>query len=240
MTVNAIPVMRKLPLIVFCATVMCSLCLGIHSYRRTERLIAADVNQALVTTLGLMRSDVVSADTIRCYRSHLTIAALRDTACIALRTTRRKDRVVTEMVADANCGFATTYALSDQRASATLLALGLLWLMASSWYMRRGRHAPVAAGLTYGGLTLADDHFVSAAHTPVRLTPMQHRLLVLFMQAEGHTLTKQDICNHLWPKKPDASDTLYTLIRRLKPVIEANSRLRITCDRGRSYSLTLR
>ena len=69
---------------------------------------------------------------------------------------------------------------------------------------------------------------------------MQHRLLVLFMQAEGHRLTKQDICDQLWPKKPDASDTLYTLIRRLKPVIEANSRLRIACDRGRSYSLTLR
>ena len=232
--------MKRLPIIVFCATLVCSLCMGIHSYRCTERLIAADVQQALTTTLGQMRADVVSADTIRCYRSHLTIAALRDTACIALRTTRRKDRVVTEMVADANCDFATIYALSDQRASATLLALGLLWLMVSSWYMRRNRLAPIAAGLTYGGLTLVNDHFISAAATPVRLTPMQHRLLVLFMQAEGHRLTKQDICDQLWPKKPDASDTLYTLIRRLKPVIEANSRLRIACDRGRSYSLTLR
>lgn len=232
--------MKRLPIIVFCATLVCSLCMGIHSYRCTERLIAADVQQALTTTLGQMRADVVSADTIRCYRSHLTIAALRDTACIALRTTRRKDRVVTEMVADANCDFATIYALSDQRASATLLALGLLWLMVSSWYMRRNRLASIAAGLTYGGLTLVNDHFIGAAATPVRLTPMQHRLLVLFLQAEGHRLTKQDICDQLWPKKPDASDTLYTLIRRLKPVIEANSRLRIACDRGRSYSLTLR
>lgn len=232
--------MKRLPIIVFCATLMCSLCMGIHSYRCTQRLIAADVQQALTTTLGQMRADVVSADTIRCYRSHLTIAALRDTACIALRTTRRKDRVVTEMVADANCDFATIYALSDQQASATLLALGLLWLMASTWYMRRNRPAQAAAGLTYGGLTLINDHFIGAEATPVRLTPMQHRLLVLFMQAEGHTLSKQDICNQLWPKKPDASDTLYTLIRRLKPVIEANSRLRIICDRGRSYSLTFR
>jgi DNA-binding response OmpR family regulator len=69
---------------------------------------------------------------------------------------------------------------------------------------------------------------------------MQHSLLEMFMKNDTHTLSKQDICERLWPKKPDASDTLYTLIRRIKPIVEANSRLKIESDRGRNYSLRLK
>ena len=64
-----------------------------------------------------------------------------------------------------------------------------------------------------------------------------HTLLEMFFQSDSHTLSKQEICQRLWPKKPDASDTLYTLIRRIKPVIEANSNLKIECNRNKSYSL---
>lgn len=71
----------------------------------------------------------------------------------------------------------------------------------------------------------------------IHLTPMQHALLEMFMTSDTHTLSKQEICNRLWPKKPDASDTLYTLIRRIKPIIEAHSSLKIESDRGKSYSL---
>lgn len=60
----------------------------------------------------------------------------------------------------------------------------------------------------------------------------------MFMLSDNHTLSKHDICQRLWPKKPDASATLYTLIKRIKPVIEASSNLRIESDRGKSYTLT--
>lgn len=43
----------------------------------------------------------------------------------------------------------------------------------------------------------------------------------------------------LWPKKDDANDTLYTLIRRLKPIVEEHTRLKIVADRGRNYSLEI-
>jgi DNA-binding response OmpR family regulator len=69
---------------------------------------------------------------------------------------------------------------------------------------------------------------------------MQHTLLEMFLKSDDHTLTKQEICDRLWPKKPDANDTLYTLIRRIKPIIEANSNLKIESDRGKSYSLEIR
>ena len=74
----------------------------------------------------------------------------------------------------------------------------------------------------------------------IHLTPMQHSLLEMFITAETHTLSKQEICNRLWPKKPDANDTLYTLIKRIKPILETHSTLKIESDRGRSYSLKIK
>jgi DNA-binding response OmpR family regulator len=62
----------------------------------------------------------------------------------------------------------------------------------------------------------------------------------MFFRSSSHSLTKTEICDALWPKKPDASETLYTLIRRVKPIIEAHSNLRIEVDRGKAYELRIR
>ena len=59
----------------------------------------------------------------------------------------------------------------------------------------------------------------------------------MFFHSESHQLSKTEICDALWPKKDDANDTLYTLIRRLKPIIEEHSELKIESDRGRAYEL---
>jgi len=69
---------------------------------------------------------------------------------------------------------------------------------------------------------------------------MQHQLMEMFFQSPSHSLTKKEICNALWPKKPDASETLYTLIKRLKPVVEQHSCLKIESDRSKAYSLKVR
>ena len=69
---------------------------------------------------------------------------------------------------------------------------------------------------------------------------MQHQLMTLFYESEDGLLTKTDICNALWPKKEDASETLYTLIKRLKPVVEKRSNLQIESLRGRAYRLIVR
>ena len=49
-----------------------------------------------------------------------------------------------------------------------------------------------------------------------------------------------EICDALWPKKPDASDTLYTLIKRLKPIVEQHSGLKVESDRSKAYRLTIK
>ncbi len=233
--------MKILPYIGFCFLMLCALCTGINSYNRTKGLIAQDVNSALEQVLAKMPDNVVTTDTIRCYRNCLTIAELKDTAGIAMRTVRRDGRLETKLVAEANCSFATTFMMSDQKASGSLLMVGMLWLLGSLWYVRRNRpELIVQGGLSYGGIVYNNDKFMTQSGEQIHLTPMQHSLLEMFITAETHTLSKQEICDRLWPKKPDANDTLYTLIRRIKPIIEAHSALKIESDRGRSYSLKIK
>lgn len=229
--------MKKLLIIINLFIMASALSSGICSYRVAENMIEKDVNNALSMTLAEMPCDVVSADTIRCYRNYLTIAELKNTACIAIRTVNRKGRHETELVAEANCGFVTIFMLSDQRASGAILFFGILWMIGSLWYIRCVKPELLVQGLSYGGIVFANDKFLTTSGEQIRLTPMQHSLLEMFMKSEDHSLSKQEICDRLWPKKPDASDTLYTLIRRIKPIIEAHSSLKIESDRGRSYSL---
>lgn len=72
----------------------------------------------------------------------------------------------------------------------------------------------------------------------IAFTPMQQQLMELFINASNRKLTKAFICETLWPKKPDASETLYTLIRRLKPIVSERCGLKIVADRGDGYRLT--
>ena len=232
--------MKKLPILIFLFIMASAFCSSMYSYQSASDRIEVDVNNALKLTLAEMQCDVVSADTIRCYRNYLTIAELKDTACIAMRTVRRGERQDTEMVAEANCDFMTVFMLSDQRASGVLLFAGILWIMGSLWYMRRFKPEVLVEGLRYGGLIYTNEKFMTSKGEQIRLTPMQYTLLEMFMNSENHCLSKQEICDRLWPKKPDASDTLYTLIKRMKPIIEEHSNLKIESDRCKSYTLKLK
>ena len=68
---------------------------------------------------------------------------------------------------------------------------------------------------------------------------LQEKLLMMFFSSENHKLSKQEICDELWPKKPNASDTLYTLIKRIKPIIQMKGNLKIISVRGKDYKLTV-
>ena len=232
--------MKKLPFVIFVSIMFCAFFSSVCNYKSTENRITRDVNNALKLTLAEKPTNTVNADTIRCYRSHLTIAELKDTAGIAMKSVRRAGHLETQMVAQANCGFMTILMLSDQRASGALLFAGILWMMSSLWYIRRFKPDLFAEGLSYGGIVFANDKFNTVKGEPIHFTPMQHSLMEMFMMSESHSISKQEICDRLWPKKPDASDTLYTLIKRVKPILEANSNLKIESDRGKSYTLKIK
>ena len=136
---------------------------------------------------------------------------------------------------------AAIFRLSDQRLSSTLFLIAMAWAVVSMLYLRR-RRATDDCSVRYGGLVLSetDRCFYTDDNTPVRFTPMQEQLMKMFIESPTHSLSKEEICTALWPKKDDANDTLYTLIRRIKPVVEDNTNLTITSDRSIGYTLKIR
>ena len=221
--------------IVLFVLIVASCATSLVSYRTAERQVNDDMSQALSSALAMQQSNVITQDTIQSFNSHLQIAELRGKATIAVDTKGR------EFKAYARCSEATIFSLSDQRLTAVLWSMTLLWA-AFCFYRRRHEMLQMAGMLQYGGLCFAEAEgtFYDAKGQRIKLTPMQQQLMEMFFRSEAHQLTKTEICDALWPKKPDASETLYTLIRRLKPIVEQHSDLKIEADRGKSYGLIIK
>lgn len=227
---------QQYAVIVLFALVVASSLTSLDSYRSASRRVSEDMDRALAITMQEQQSDVISQDTICTFNSHLQIAALRGKATLAVDTRSRQFK------AYAHCSEATIFSLSDQRPAALLWVLTGCWAM-FLWYRRHYATAAfLPAGNGFGGLTYseAEGRFYAVDGNEVPLTPMQHQLMEMFFHSPSHSLSKAEICDALWPKKPDASDTLYTLIRRLKPVIEQHSNLKIESDRSKAYRLTIK
>ena len=219
---------QRYAVVVLFALIIASSMVSLSSYKATEELVTEDMNQALAKTLDEQQSDVISADTIQVFNSHLRMEALRGRAVLAVDTKRGfclRPQVST----------ATILSLSDQRPAMVLWSMALLWGLFCMYRYQRS----MTMGL-YGGLALQDGLFINAKGCEVKLTPMQQQLMEMLWQSPKHQLSKAEICDALWPKKPDASETLYTLIRRLKPIIEEHSDLKIKSDRGKSYGLKIK
>lgn len=214
--------------VVLLALIMVSSLVSLTSYQATERLVTEDMNQALAKALKKQQSDVISADTIQLFNSYLQYEALRGRAVLAVDTKRG-------FTPRPQVSMATILSLSDQRPSMILWSIALVWGFFCLYQYRRR----VTLGM-FGGLALQEGRFVDAKGCVVKLTPMQQQLMELLWQSPTHQLPKTEICDALWPKKEDASETLYTLIRRLKPIIEQHSDLKIEVDRGMAYELKVK
>ena len=133
---------------------------------------------------------------------------------------------------------AAVFSMSDQRLPITCMVMAFFWATISWLYQRRKEQdallLPEFGGLSYSE---SDGRFYDATRQPIHFTPMQQQLMTLFWNAPSHSLPKEEICATLWPKKEDANDTLYTLVRRLKPIVEEHTNLMIVADRGKNYSL---
>jgi hypothetical protein len=216
---------QQYAVIVLFALIVASTLTSLDSFRSTRRMVNEDMDRALAITMQEQQSDVISVDTIRVFNSHLQMEALRGQAVLTVDTKNGfspRPQVST----------ATIFSLSDQRPSMVLWSMVLLWGL-FCLYQHRKR---LSLGL-YGGLALQEGRFIDAKGCEVKLTPMQQQLMELLWQSPSHQLSKAEICAALWPGKPDASETLYTLIKRLKPVVERHSSLRIASDRSKAYRL---
>lgn len=141
----------------------------------------------------------------------------------------------------AHCPFWKVFLLSHPDGPIIVFCLSLLIgsLMPLLLYRRRRKIQMSAGVISVGNMSLStiDSCFYDEQHNRIRLTPLQYSLMEMFFLSSSHYLCKAEICQSLWPGKDNADETLYTLVRRLKPIIEANSNLYIKTDRGRAYRL---
>lgn len=249
-------------ILIFAILVMSAAFSSVSNYRKAQYAIVQDMNKALALTLQENKYQWITPDTIQSYRSHLSIDLLKSTSnlCYVMEDRKRsknnsqlvnsanllssKEMLLNEhsIQSYANCSMADVLSMSNQRTSLTLTLMAMIWAIASLYYHRRkqpwNHEADMFGTMCY---TQDEDSFYNQeSGQAIKFTPMQHQLMQLFFNNTHHQLSKQEICDALWPKKPDASETLYTLIRRIKPVIEQNSNLMIESERGKSYRLIIR
>lgn len=144
-----------------------------------------------------------------------------------------------------NYSVSDVLALTNKKAPLLLLLFAFLAGCLSWFLMRRKQvETPVQKEnlIAFGNLTFSCDKacFYKEDHEKLRLTPQQYKIMEMFYLTSSHILARTDICEALWPGKENADETLNTLIRRLRPLIEENSNLKITTDRGRAYQLEIK
>lgn len=230
-------------LIVFAILLGSTLLLGLDRYRQAEDAVLDELQRALTATLQEHRYATVSPDTIRDFRSHLRTPQLRQSAYLSLRAVESGgagSRPHYRMQAHAGFTPFMLLRLSDQRGTWLLLAVTLLCGIGSVLWLKTHRQPLPLLFVGNLGYDAAERRFYTPGRAAVPLTPMQRDLMRLFFDTPTHRLDKSVICDALWPKKPDASETLYTLIRRLKTVLSVHSNLEIDNERGQSYSLKIR
>ena len=237
-------------ILIFVFMTCCSIWASYSSYRHTKQRIVDDMNQALALTLAEKSSCWITPDTIQDYRSHLKLNELKDCSFVYYAMNDRQEGLCSRKMkwqknhqairfqGYANCSAASIFSMSDQSMSSILSILTMLWVIASFFYFRH-HHKDM---MVLGGLMMntTDEYFYDLHHQPIKLTPMQMQLMRMFFTSANHKISKHEICTTLWPKKPDASETLYTLIRRLKPIVEKNGNLEIVSERGKDYQLRIR
>ena len=137
------------------------------------------------------------------------------------------------------CSRATIFSLSEQTIPSALLAASLLWGMLSLLYLHRKRNAialavPAKHTALLGNLSYSTSsgQFYNEQKEEIYFTSMQRSLMRMLMESEEKKVSMEDICRNLWPGKDNAKESLYTLVRRLKPIVESNTNLKIVADKG--------
>ena len=257
--------MKKLPILIFLLLCLSAMATSCGSYRKAERNIENDLKQALAKTINEKGMETMRQDSIRAYRSIARTEGEMMTIAVGDETLRRHLRnpqlgemaFITYTVrcerggwkvtfdTEAKCSAVMIWSFSDQRLSAWLSVMALLSL-ALSFRGRRQLHPTTnrepSNSLEWprceGGRQSQPITMDSFSET--HLTPMQRQLMEMFVASGSHRLSKHEICDALWPKKDDASETLYALISRLKRELDKTSSFDIISDRGRAYILKRR
>lgn len=244
--------------------IMVSIVVGWRCYDKARTQMVEDLNQALQRTT--MADEEVDAmlDSLSCMHGNpmltfdgthhgfarfLRIPSLRDTAHISYSLAQvgggcnggtTHARIVSDTITVAGCGADGRDVLLAVRAFANPSMASVLGHAGMAWPM-----ASFLLGLMLLAFMLANGRLVHASvgtgapsRADLMLTPMQQQLMGMFLASPGRTLSKEEICSALWPKKDNPDDTLYTFISRMKSsMARQSSSFRIENKRGREYIL---
>lgn len=247
--------------------ILFSVIVGCDQYLSAKEEMRQDLNHALSQfaktlseeenlrdPLQLLQNDMMLTlnGEAYCFNQQLTMGLLKDTSHITLCLDRKdvetpfRERALISsdtllltpnscdeeqktiiMKAFANPSFASVLGHSNQRLPATGLLVGFFLLGGLYFRINMMKRQTAVTPLAPTPLTAS-----------LHLTPMQEQLMELFASAPDHILTKETICQVLWPKKDHPEDTLYTFISRLKTALRSQSDWDIVNKRGREYQLT--
>lgn len=232
----------------------------IQTYTRLQEVMDAPVSVSSSTgkfteALSIAQLKNISSLSLHILKKDASTAVLHDVPAgylasdtlIWLSTAADASGLTLSFRAYAHCPAGLILSLSRQTLPAALLLSAMLCGAFSFFRLRRRTAAAASSSssaeiITFGNLSLSmpEACFYNERRERLKLTPMQYSLMEMFYRSSSHLLPKSDICHSLWPGKENAEETLYTLIRRLKPIVEDNSNLKITTDRGRAYGLELK
>lgn len=223
--------------------------------------------RSIARTEGEMMTIAVRDETLR---RHLRNPQLGEMAFITYKVRCERGEWKVTFDTEAKCSAVMIWNLSDQRLSAWLSVMALLSLALSFRDRRRSQptnearaesQARLGYALQEGGRQSQpttnrepssslewprceggrqSQPITMDSFSETHLTPMQRQLMEMFVASGSHRLSKHEICDALWPKKDDASETLYALISRLKRELDKTSNYDIISDRGRAYILKRR
>lgn len=232
-----------------------SLSLGYVNYKVAKENIIEDVNQALAKTVLREKPDRITADTLRVFKANLQISQLKEMSYLSLCTEEPSkilfcSDTVCFMAEDErlyiraypNCSKATIFSISEQTLPSVLLAISVLWGMLSMFYLPRKENSiSTCQTVVFGNLffSVSSGQFYDEQKEAIYFTPMQLSLMQLLMTAENNRLSVDEICHNLWPGKENARESLYTLVRRLKPIVESNSNVKVVAEKGGYYALSI-
>ena len=246
-------------IIVFFSLMLPSLFLSYGNYTTAKEHIIDDVNQALAQTILYKIPDQITADTLRIYRSKLKIEQLKETSYLTICTDEpSKSALCSDTMsykygnerlhirAYPNCSKAAVFGMSEQTIPGMLFTISMLWGIFSIIYLHKKNNVSLSIktddqSIVFGNLRFSDSRsmFYNEHEEEIHFTPMQFAFMKMLITSEYRKKSVTEICDKLWPGKDNAKENLYTLVRRLKPVVENNSNIRIISDKGGYYSLKI-
>lgn len=143
-----------------------------------------------------------------------------------------------------DCSWITIFQNTTLKALCSTISYSIVLLLVSILlYVYKDRKEDIieyGENIEIGDLLLQKDMqriYIKGEMCPIRRADF--KLLLLFVQAPNHFLTREDIKNAFWPKEDNSDNKIYSHISTLKSSLKDFPKYQIIRETGRGYRLIL-